>query len=550
MTRNKIILNETQQYLDSHSFTCLDDLLMIEDDLIRLVNDKIDEHNIVAAKDEKYRKLTDLAGPQIALVVQHVFNVKLISFTEESDRRDTVIGVYIDDMIIQIVPDANGKQGTYDTSRSVLETLARYFNFTISKKEMEEFFDTLNANAPMTKRCLDRDLIAVNNGIFNYATKQLQPFSPDLVFVSKAQVSYNPNAQNVVIHNPDDGTDWDVESWMKSLAPVHPEIAEVLWEITGAIIRPNVAWSKSAWLYSESGNNGKGTLCEMYRAILGNGSFTSIPLSDFSKDFALMPLLHCSAIIVDENDVGTFIDKAGNLKSVITNDVVQVNRKFETPVAFQFRGFMVQCLNEYPKVKDKSDSFFRRQLFVPMEACFSGSERKYIKTDYLHRQEVLEYILKRVLHMNYYTLSEPECCKMALQEFKENNSPVITFWEEMRDQFAWSLLPFTFLWDLYQAWFANAKPNGVIGSSRDFSNDLIRVIQNDEDWYCNDKSKQITANKSNMGMPEPLIYEYGLGKWINTKYKGSDIEKICMPNLKQRYAGIQRYSTKGGTDDE
>ena len=109
-----------------------------------------------------------MAGPQIALVVQHVFNVKLISFTEESDRRDTVIGVYIDDMIIQIVPDANGKQGTYDTSRSVLETLARYFNFTISKKEMEEFFDTLNANAPMTKRCLDRDLIAVNNGVFNY----------------------------------------------------------------------------------------------------------------------------------------------------------------------------------------------------------------------------------------------------------------------------------------------------------------------------------------------------------------------------------------------
>lgn len=55
------------------------------------------------------------------------------------------------------------------------------------------------------------------------------------------------------------------------------------------------------------------------------------------------------------------------------------------PVSFVFRGFMVQCVNEYPRVKDKSDSFFRRQLFVPFMKCFTGIERKYIKDDYLHR---------------------------------------------------------------------------------------------------------------------------------------------------------------------
>ena len=105
----------------------------------------------------------------------------------------------------------------------------------------------------------------------------------------------------------------------------------------------------------------------------------------------LEPMLYSVAIIVDENDVGTYIDKAANLKAIVTGDVIQINRKFKTPIPYQFKGFMVQCLNEMPRVKDKSDSFFRRQLFIPFTKCFTGAERKYIKQDYLKRKEVLEY---------------------------------------------------------------------------------------------------------------------------------------------------------------
>lgn len=127
----------------------------------------------------------------------------------------------------------------------------------------------------------------------------------------------------------------------------------------------------------------------------------------------LEPLTRATAIIVDENDVGTYIDRAANLKAVITNDVIQINRKNKMPISYQFYGFMVQCLNELPKIKDRSDSFFRRQLFIPMTKCFTGKERKYIKNEYLHRKDVLQYVLHRVLNMDYDTLSEPEACKAA-----------------------------------------------------------------------------------------------------------------------------------------
>ena len=46
-----------------------------------------------------------------------------------------------------------------------------------------------------------------------------------------ANVDYNPTATNVIIHNNDDGTDWDIESWMSDLSD-DPEVVELLWQIT------------------------------------------------------------------------------------------------------------------------------------------------------------------------------------------------------------------------------------------------------------------------------------------------------------------------------
>ena len=149
-------------------------------------------------------------------------------------------------------------------------------------------------------KCQDPDLVAVNNGIYDYSTKMLMPFDPELVFMTKSHVNFVDNAKNPIITMPD-GLEWDVESWMEDLFD-DPELTRLAWELLGAVIRPNVRWNKSAWFFSNTGNNGKGTLCSLMRNLCGDGTHTSIPLSDFGKDFALEPLIRSSAIIVDEND--------------------------------------------------------------------------------------------------------------------------------------------------------------------------------------------------------------------------------------------------------
>ena len=504
----------------------------IEQELLNKTQNRIELEN--AGITERSRKLkipSTLSFMQIAEIISTLYPVyRLYCIDDNSDSDCDLLAIYQDD---------GENKGVYSTSEDYFRRLMYRFNYQMTSNEFKETIMALRNKVPRRQRCDDPDLIAVNNGIFNYKTKTLQPFSPDYIFLSKSHVDYNPSAQNITIHNTEDGTDWNVEEWLHELTD-DAEITTLLWEILGAIIRPNVRWNKSAWLYSETGNNGKGTLCELMRNLCGKGAYASISIADFSKDFMLEPLIRASAVIVDENDVGKFIDSAGNLKSAITNDVMQINRKFKNPINYRFCGFMVQCLNEFPRIRDKSDSFYRRQLFVPFNKCFTGIERKYIKQDYLNRKEVLEYVLYKVLHMDYYTLSEPEACKRVLKEYKEFNDPIRQFWEEMADNFVWDFLPFSFLYDLYLQWFRKNVPSGSPQGRNTFINDLLNTIAQDSDWYCNDKTTTVRVG-NDMSKPEPMIIEYNLNSWKNPSYHGNDENKIATPAAKLKYRGIKRY---------
>ena len=315
----------------------------IQADILDQLRNEFDLYNSATQKNNKWKIMQRLLPAQIADIILRLYNTACIAYAgKQSDRSYDILAIY---------QSEGENEGIYTSDEQVIYSIAKQYCYSLRESEFKEILTILRNKAPRVTRCDDPNLIAVNNGIFDYDTKQLMPFTPDLVFITKSKVSYNPNAKNVVIHNDMDNTDWDVESWMDDLFE-DPEIKETIWQILGAIIRPNVPWGKSAWFYSTSGNNGKGTLCELMRQLVGEGGYASIPLSDFGKDFMLEPLIGASAIIVDENDVGSYVDRNGNIKAVITNDVIQMNRKFKQPIAFQFRGFMVQCLNEFPRIKD------------------------------------------------------------------------------------------------------------------------------------------------------------------------------------------------------
>lgn len=529
----------TRDYLSTLDRRNLPPLEDIGCEVLDRVKDAFGIYNAGADKEEKWaipRVLVPVQVADIAMACFHVVNVSLGG--EFSDKEYDLPAFY---------QESGKDKGIYSIAEVDFKRIFGEISYTMREKDMNEAMARIRVKAPRVELCPDIDIVPVNNGLFDYRSKKLLPFSPDKVFISKSPVDYIPNAANPVIHNPADGTDWDMEGWMDGLSD-DKKVVNLLWQLAGAVVRPGVKWNKVAMLYSEVGNNGKGTLCRLLENLCGKKNCASIQMSNFSKDFILETLIRANAIIVDENDVGGYIDKASVLKSVITGDTIQINRKYKKPISYQFRGIMVQCVNELPKSRDKTSSMYRRQLIIPFDKCYTGMERKYIKDDYLGRKEVLEYALCRVLHMDYYELDEPDACKALMAEYKEYNDPVLAFWNEFRSQFAWDLLPFQFLYDLYRAWHDRYNPGGTLNSKDRFCRDLRKIIDGEPGWEATEKNGSPAARGNRMSVPEPLILEYDLRNWKNPKagvgYVDSD--RACVPSYNtQTYRGL--YRVTGGT---
>lgn len=480
----------------------------VERELIAKINFAIALENVGRPKNDQIPLAKSLSPASLAEALITCGPVRKIALSGlGSDTDYDAVGIYCSE---------GPREGTYLTSDDDLRREMRRYNRDLNLRGAKEVLAILRESAPRVTRETDRDLIAVNNGIFHYGTKELRPFSPEHVFLSKTSVDYVEDAPLPVITMPD-GQTWDVETWMADLSD-DEGVPELLWQITGAVIRPHVHWGKSAWYHSDRGNNGKGTLVALQRNIAGAGAWVSIPLDKLGEDFMLEQLPSKSCIITDENNVGTFIDKAANLKAIITNDVVMINRKHKMPISHQFWGIMIQCLNEHPRMKDTSDSFFRRQLYVPFRKWFGGEgvERKYIKDDYLNRKEVLEYVLHRVLVKmeDYYQLSEPPAVREHLEEFKSQSDPVRDFWREVSGELVNDELSQDYLYDLYRAWARRTAPDTHVPPRARWILALGKVAEEQGGWTL--KKTKVRLG-SRMCAAEPLSRSYDLEAWVGTQ---------------------------------
>ncbi|WP_166787709.1 DNA primase family protein [Cryobacterium luteum] len=450
-----------------------------------------------------------------------------------------------DDMtLLAMYVESGDDKGTYTTSEARIKALASELKPSMTKSAIDSLFGRLKIHAPQVVRTTEPHLIPVANGVYDHARQVLRPFSGDWVFLSKLPTTYDANAKSPVIVMPDD-EEWDVESWIASLSD-DEGVPKLLWEVISAAVRSYAPWDKAIWFAAERGNNGKGTLVEMLRNLLGTKACSAVKFADFGHEFKMEALVYARVNLVDENDVGDFFDRIADWKAAVTGDVFTLNRKYKTPVAVRFLGIDIQCFNSNtPRTKDKSDSFYRRLLIVKFNKWFGGgAERKYIKRDYLKRPVVLEYVLKRALEMQHTELSNPEACKEALDDYMGNNNMLLSFWQEFEPQLVWDLVPFGFLHALYSEWFRRTNPSGKPESHNTLVSFLREYLAGSPKWEH--KASDSVRPKELMNAPEPLSVEYGLLDWMSSSYSGNDpLKKSIVFPLKVNYKGLIRRQPAG-----
>lgn len=134
------------------------DRLELQQNIVDQTRLAIDAQNALLSKTTKMKVPDRLANAQIAQIIQMVEPVACVSCERDPGDDGTefdLLGVYESDG-----PNA----GVYNTSDRALDNLIATYNWTAVKRDMDEVKSILRRVLPRRQRCMDRDLIAVNNG--------------------------------------------------------------------------------------------------------------------------------------------------------------------------------------------------------------------------------------------------------------------------------------------------------------------------------------------------------------------------------------------------
>ena len=515
-TKDEIIDAVVEEYLQDCNYDNHPNPRVAMAELEEAINNEIAMENAVRPKTAWIKRISKLPESDIAEVMITFYPIKnvLWSGTEKSD----------DNYQLSIYHDSGDKEGIYSSSLEDIKQCVRKFQGRFTTAEFNEILFHLKMKAPVVKKCMDRNISVLKNGLFYYKEKQLMPFNRDLVFTAKADVCFNPFASDVTYKSPD-GYIYSTESWFSELS-ANPDVVNLLWQVIGSTLRPyEEGFSLLINFYSSCGSSGKGCITQIIRSILGYNNTASIPLAKMGDRFALMGLLKGAiAIINDENNVSNkqagYIANAEELKTLVTADLIRVEEKFKGFKEFNWHGRIINCQNSKIRSADSSDSFWRRQLWIEFDRNFSkDGDRRYIKNDYLKRQEVLEYIIYRVLVLmpDYYEFDVPDICIENLNELKEYNSDVRCFWNEFRERISFRMAPFKFLYALYCAFARESNPGSSPKRLNVFKDELLEIVKEDPLWECEEPKKRYKC-KNYYDCFEPLIRDYRLESLMNSQF--------------------------------
>lgn len=546
-SRAQIIEEATKDFISSMSKLPTQSLSAAM--VLETINQRFELENSVRAKSVALKPMTDIPPLVVAMLIAADNNVALVApgnrsgtgtliFLSEEQRAGLPIGIYQTD---------GANKGIWEVTNrptGAFKALVEQYKPGATRNELLEIFTLVKSRLRVVQKCVVPYYVAVNNGIFDVLNKKLLPFSPDHVFTSKIHTDLNLKAANPFIPIPEDGSIWDVDSWLSSLGS--PSFVKSIKEVLQAACLPLAPRNKMVLFYSKTGNNGKGTLCQLIRNLLGAEVTVSIPLKEFSTRFGMASLPGAMAVVVDENDVSSFQKGLSNLKAVITGDTVSIEQKYQDSYDYVFNGLILQCVNDLPNGDDKTGSFKRRLHIIQFPNCFTGVEKRYIKQKLIYSQDVLEYILKMVLvDMPYReAFTETEETKRALKLYELSTSSVSLFLDEILPQCQWDLLPGTeFLYEMYKVWYKRNVPSGkVIGRNEFLDNVRDSVETSSDHGICCWEWTDSTRSHGYISKPEPLLSEYELRHFQNPRYLSSyDTEKRDTPcNLKTRYSGLKR----------
>lgn len=203
--------------------------------------------------------------------------------------------------------------------------------------------------------------LCVGNGYLDLKTKKLKDFKytlDDEFHHTKLDWNYNPSAKAPKF-----------QQFVDTLLDKND--VKILQEFVGFCLVKGYPL-EAFMIFLGEGKNGKSTLLTILRYFFSMRNITGLSInafSDSSEDSFLFSSLNKKLLNI-AGDAGTKIITGDEIKKLTGNDPIHVNRKFKEPITIVNTSKFITSYNELPYVKDTTEGFWRRCLFIPFKYKF------------------------------------------------------------------------------------------------------------------------------------------------------------------------------------
>lgn len=190
-------------------------------------------------------------------------------------------------------------------------------------------------------------------------------------------------------------------------------------------------------LLQGSGANGKSTLLDMLRHMLGEDNCFSLSICDLGEKFQLVPAMGKLALVGDDISNDYVNGKAcAVMKKFVTGDTV--NDQYKGGATFQFKPYatLIYSCNEIPKFADGTYGFERRIHPIPLLARFTPSNAGFDPnlSEKLKEETCMEYALTKAIEAlcrcrANMSLTTNALSKKMAQEIVNDNDSVRAFFD-------------------------------------------------------------------------------------------------------------------------
>lgn len=295
------------------------------------------------------------------------------------------------------------------------------------RSEVIKYLEIITPNETFTS---DANLIAFRNGVFDLATDELLPFSPEYIITNKIPWDYNPNAYNEL-----------ADSTLNKISCDDESIRYLLEECIGYCFFRQNELSKS-FILTGQGSNGKSTFLDMVKNVLARQNYVSLDLDELSEKFSTTTMYGKLANIGDDISDDFLQGKAiAQFKKIVSGNDIKAENKGQDVYFFKPTVKLLFSANEIPRMRNKGfDAIKRRLVIIPFNATFSKDDPDFDSgiTWKLKKQEVAEYLiqlgiqgLKRILNNQDFTKSEK--VQEELDSFERDNNPILLFLDELEE---------------------------------------------------------------------------------------------------------------------